>query len=88
MESIAILYAMKTACDLGWRRIYESDSQVVIHLLNQQHCEVVSWKLALITDQIHQFSNSLESISSTHIPKEWNSVADCLAKWDYDHMCN
>ncbi len=51
MEAIAILYALKTACDLGWRRlIYESDSQVVIHLLNQQHYEVFSWKLALIAD--------------------------------------
>ena len=49
MEAIAILYAVKNACDLGWRRlICESDSQVVICLLNQQHSEVVSWKLALI----------------------------------------
>ena len=43
MEAIAILYVVKNACDLGWRRlICESDSQVVIRLLNQQHSEVVS----------------------------------------------
>ena len=37
MEAIAILYTVKNACDLGWRRlICESDSQVVIRLLNQQ----------------------------------------------------
>ena len=51
MEAIAILYVVKNVCDLGWRRlIYETDSQVVIRLLNQQHSEVVSWKLALIVD--------------------------------------
>ena len=51
MEVMAILYALMNACDLGWRRlICESDSQVVICLLNQQHSVVVSWKLALIVD--------------------------------------
>ena len=51
MEAIAILYAMKNACHLGWRwLICESDSQVVIHLLNHKHYEVVSWKLAFIVD--------------------------------------
>ena len=61
MDAIAILYAMKNACDLGWRwLICESNSQVVIHLLNQHHSEVVSWKLALIVDQIHHLSTSLE----------------------------
>ena len=89
MEAITILYAMKNVCDLGWRRlICESDSQVVIRLLNQQHSEVVSWKLDLITDQIHNLSTSLESVSFTHILREWNSVVDCLAKWAFDHMGN
>ena len=89
MEAIAILYAVKISCDLGWRRlICESDSQVVIHLLNQEHSKVVSWKLALIVDKIHHLSTSLESISFTHFPREWNSVADCLAKWASDHMGN
>ena len=61
---------------------------MVIRLLNQQHSEVVSWKLALIVHQIHHLSTSLESVSFTHIPREWNSVADFLAKWASDHMCN
>ena len=39
-------------------------------------------------DLIHHLSTSLESVSFTHIPREWNSVADCLAKWASDHMCN
>ena len=35
MEAIALLYAMNNSCDLGRRRlICETDSQVVIHLLN------------------------------------------------------
>ena len=38
--------------------------------------------------QIHHLSTSLESISFTHIPREWNSVVDCLMKWASDHMCN
>ena len=50
MEAIAIFYALKNACDLGWRRLtYESNSQVVIH------CE----KLAFIADQIKNLSTSL-----------------------------
>ena len=53
MEAIAILYVVKNACDLGWRRlICESDFLVVICLLDQQHSEVFSWKLAFIVDQI------------------------------------
>lgn len=33
---------------------------------------------------------SLESVTFTHIPQEWNGVADCLAKWASDHIqdCN
>ena len=43
-------------------------------------------KLALIVDQIHNMSTSLESVSLTHIPREWNSVVDFLVKWNSDHM--
>ena len=87
MQAIAILYVVKNACDLGWRRlIYESDSQLVIRLLNQQHSKVVSWKLALIADHIHHLSTSFESITFTRIPREWNSVAECLAKWASNHV--
>lgn len=88
MEAIAILYAVKNACNFGWRRlIYESDSQVVICLLNEQYSKVFSWKLALIVDQIHNLSTSLEFVTFSHIPKEWNSVGDYLAKWASELMC-
>ena len=60
----------------------------MIRLLNQQYSEVVSWKSALIVDHIHHLSTSLGFVTFTHIPREWNSVADCLAKWASDHMCN
>ena len=87
MDAIAILYAMKSPCDHGWRRLScEFDSQVVIHLLNQKNFEVVSWKLALIANQTHNLCTSLEPITFTHIPREWNSVVDCLAKWASDHV--
>ena len=89
METIAILYVVKNACDLGWRwLICEFDSQVVICLLNQQHFEVVSWRLTLITDQIHNLCTYLESVTFTNIPREWNSVANCLVKWASNHMYN
>ena len=89
MEVIAILYVLKNACDLGWRRlICKSNSQVVICLLNQQHSKVVSWKLALIADRIHTLCTSLESFTFIHIPREWNIVVDCLAKWASDHVHN
>ena len=39
-------------------------------------------------DQTNHLSTSLESITFTYIPREWNSVVDCLAKWAFDHMCN
>ena len=78
MEAIAILYAMKNACDLGWRRLTEFDSQVVIHC----------WKLTFIADHIQNLSTFLESVTFSHIPREWNTFADCLAKWASDHMCN
>ena len=82
MEAMAVLYAMKSPCDYGWRKLScESDSQVVIHLLNQKLFEVVNWKLALIANKTHNLCTSLELITFTHIPREWNSVVDCLAKW-------
>ena len=41
----------------------------------------MDWHLALVIQQIIQLSNSLDSVSFKHIPREWNGVADCLAKW-------
>ena len=60
----------------------------MIHLLNQQHSEAISWKLALIVDHIHTSCNSLEFVTFIHIPREWNSVIDCLAKWASEHVHN
>ena len=37
--------------------------------------------MALVIQQIIQLSNSLDFVSFKHIPREWNGVADCLAKW-------
>ncbi|XP_057832730.2 uncharacterized protein LOC131043536 [Cryptomeria japonica] len=87
MEAQAILLALEYASKLGWRRIIcEFDSQVVVNLLNRRHLDEVSWHLALIVDQILNLCASLESDSFTHIPRDWNEVADCLAKWASDHI--
>ncbi|XP_057836070.2 uncharacterized protein LOC131046358 [Cryptomeria japonica] len=87
MEAQAILVAMEWANQLGWRRIIcESDSQVVVNLLKRQYMDNVSWQLALIVEQILTLCASLEHVTFNHIPREWNGVADCLAKWASDHM--
>ncbi|XP_059066372.1 uncharacterized protein LOC131857689 [Cryptomeria japonica] len=87
MEAQAILVAMERASQLGWQRIIcESDSQVVVNLLKRQYMDNVSWQLALIVEQILTLCASLEHVTFNHIPREWNGVADCLAKWASDHM--
>ena len=45
----------------------------------------VDWHLALFIQQINQLCNSLDFVSFMHIPREWNSVADFLAKWASEH---
>ncbi|XP_059073394.1 uncharacterized protein LOC131874163 [Cryptomeria japonica] len=82
MEALAIKTAVERGCSLGWRRIIcESDSQIVVDMLNNQRLDGVSWHLALMVRQILSVCSSLESVSFCHIPREWNTVADCLAKW-------
>ncbi|XP_059065899.1 uncharacterized protein LOC131857393 [Cryptomeria japonica] len=81
MEARVILLALECASKLGWCRIIcESDSQVVVSLLNRQHLDGVIWHLALIVDWILNLCASLEFVSFTHVPREWNGVTDCLAK--------
>ena len=50
-------------------------------ILNSQNLENVSWQLSILARQTLSLCNSLDSISFCHIPREWNRVADCLAKW-------
>ena len=35
----------------------------------------------MIVQQILQVSSLMDSVSYVHIPREWNRVANCLAKW-------
>ncbi|XP_059070446.1 uncharacterized protein LOC131860096 [Cryptomeria japonica] len=87
MEALAILYVVEHCCELGWRSIIcESNSQVVLTLLNKQRLEDVGWQLVLIINQILQLCASLEFVSFCHILREWNGVMDCLAKRAYVHM--
>ena len=82
MEGLAILYALQRAYALGWRKVIcESDSQVLVNLLLERKCSDVSWELSLIVQQILQVSSMMDSVSYTHIPREWNRPADSLAKW-------
>ena len=82
MEALAIKIVVERGCSLGWKRIIcESDSQIVVDMLNSQILENVSWQLAILARQTLSLCNSLDSVSFCHIPREWNRVADCLAKW-------
>lgn len=40
----------------------------------------------MIIRQIHLFCDFFESVTFIHIPREWNRVADYLAKWASDFM--
>ena len=42
----------------------------------------------MIVDQIHTLCTSLEYVTFIHIPREWNSIANCLAKWTSNHIHN
>ena len=87
MEALAIKVAIERGCSLGWRQIIcESDSQIVVDMLNNQRLEDASWQLASLARQILSLCSSLDSVSFRHIPREWNRVADCLAKWASEKM--
>ena len=86
MEAQAILYAVEQCFLQGWSKfIYESNSQVVVHLLSSQELDDVSWQLATIVNQIILFSTSFQFIRFTYSPREWNKATDCLAKWASSH---
>ena len=82
MEALAIKLAMERACSLGWRRmVCESDSQIVVDMINNQRVDDSSWKIASLVREILHLSSFVDGISFCHIPREWNGVADVLAKW-------
>ncbi|XP_059076701.1 uncharacterized protein LOC131875972 [Cryptomeria japonica] len=86
MEALAILYVVERSCALGWKQnICEYDSHVVVTLLNEHQLDKVSWHLAMLIRHILWLCNSTESATFNRIPREWNGVADCLAKWASDH---
>ena len=82
MEALAVKEAMERACSLGWRKmVCESDSQIVVDMINNKSVEDSNWKIASIVREILHLSSFLDWISFCHIPREWNGVADVLAKW-------
>ena len=47
MDALAIKIAIERGCSLGWKRIIcESDSHIVVDILNSQNLENDSWQLA------------------------------------------
>ena len=82
MEALAIKLAMERACYLGWRRmVCESDSQIIVDMINKQRVDDSSWKIASLVREILHLSSFVDGISFCHIPREWSGVVDVLAKW-------
>lgn len=53
MEALAIKTVVERGFSLGWRRIIcESDSHIVVDMLNKQSLEDISWQLASMVGQI------------------------------------
>lgn len=85
MEALVVLMALERGCALGWSKIIcESDSQVVVDMLNSQRVEDVDWHLAVVGRQILRLSTSLDAVSFCYVPREWNKTVDFLAKWASD----
>jgi len=55
-------------------------------MLNKRHFEEVNWQLAVVAKQIVSLSNALDSISFCHMVREWNKVANGLARWASEKM--
>ena len=86
-EGLAILVALEKAYALGWRNFScESDSQVLINLINEQKVVDVNWQLARIVQQILHISSLMDMVTFAHVAREWNRAADCLAKWASEHV--
>ena len=82
MEALAIKIFVERGCSLEWKEIIcESDSWIVVDMLNNQSLENVDWRLATLARQTLSLCSSLDFVSFHHIPREWNIVADCLAMW-------
>lgn len=61
MEGFAILYALEQAWEQGHRQVIcESDSQIVVNLLNEQKDIGIQWQLAGIVQQILHISSLME----------------------------
>lgn len=74
---------------MGWYKIIcESDSHILVDMLNKGSSKEVNWLLDSVVQQIHRISSSLESFLFIHIPREWNKVVDCLAKWAFEYEGN
>ena len=71
MEALAIKVAIERGCLLGWQNfIYESDSQIMVDMLNSQKLDNVNWQLASLARQILCMCKSVDFVSFRHIPRE------------------
>lgn len=77
-----ILRDLEKAYEMGWRRvIYETDFMILVSLLNKRNYQEAFWRMTLVIKKIICLPLNFESVSFVHVPKEWNRVANYLAKW-------
>ncbi|XP_059077196.1 uncharacterized protein LOC131876295 [Cryptomeria japonica] len=72
MEALAIKIAVERGYSLGWRRIIcESDSQIVVDMLNNQKLEDVSWQLAFVVGEWNRVADCLAKWASENVD-DWD----------------
>lgn len=87
-EYKAIIAALKKAKNLGALELdCYLDSELVVKQLNHEY-KVKNKDLAPLFLEVYNLSLNFKKISFTHIPREQNSAADCLANEAMDRGAN
>ncbi|KAM5549758.1 hypothetical protein ABKV19_000926 [Rosa sericea] len=83
-ELQAIIHAVTIASGKGWTSLWiECDLAVAIHFLANKNCSV-PWRLTVDWSNCCTILSSMQ-IRFSHIYREGNQVADCLANYGVDH---
>jgi ribonuclease HI len=86
-EYRAVIAALKKAHELGGSELdFYLDSELVVKQLNREY-KVKNKDLAPLFLMIHNLSLSFKRITYTHVPRERNKEADCLANEAMDRGC-
>ena len=83
-ELQAIISAVSMASNRGWNSLWiECDSAIVLHFLANKGGSI-PWRLSVAWDDCCNILSSMQ-IKFSHIYREGNQVADCLANYGLNH---